>query len=60
MNKGVLISLTLAVFLIYNFVANGEPSGEEGGSALEKMALNFLEMAGGRSQVLSEWKQYPH
>lgn len=47
MNKGVLISLTLAVFLIYNFVANGEPSGEEGGSALEQMALNFLEMAGG-------------
>jgi hypothetical protein len=47
MNKGVLISLSLAVFLIYNFVANAEPSGEEGGSALEQQALWFLEMVGG-------------
>jgi hypothetical protein len=46
MNKGVLISLTLAVFLIYNFVAN-EDSKEEGGSALEQQALWFLEMVGG-------------
>lgn len=43
MNKGVLISLSLAVFLIYNYIANGEPSGEEGGSALEQQALWFLE-----------------
>ena len=47
MNKGVLISLTLAVFLIYNYIANGEPSGEDGGSALEQQALWFLENVAG-------------
>lgn len=47
MNKGVLISLTLAVFLIYKFIAEEEGSGVPGGNPLEQQALWFLENVAG-------------